>query len=136
MKIGDDARAALEAGRLAHLTTVYPDGRPHTVIVWVGVEGDQLVIGKMTEDVKVRNIRADNRVSVSLEAAGTTHGLANYIVVEGTAEVVPGGGLTLLRRLAKTYIGPEASFLPDATEEGYVIRITPSRIRGNGPWSS
>lgn len=136
MKIGDDARAALEAGRLAHLTTLRPDGSPHTVIVWVGVEGDQLVIGKMAEDVKVRNIRADNRVSVSLEAAGTTHGLAHYIVVEGTAEVVPGGGLVLLRRLAKTYLGPDAEFLPDATDEGWTIRVTPVKIRGNGPWSS
>jgi len=137
MEIGDNARKALEAGRLAHFTTVNEDGSPHTVIVWVGVDGDQVVIGKMHVDKKVRNLRRDPRVSFSIEAEGTTHGLANYLVVEGTAEFVEGGGLALLRRLAKTYLGPDADFLPgDDQPDGNVIRITVTRIRGNGPWDS
>jgi PPOX class probable F420-dependent enzyme len=136
MKIGDAARAAIEAGRLAHFTTINPDGSPHTVIVWVGVDGDQVVIGKMAEDKKVRNIRRDPRVSFSIEAEGKTHGLDNYLVLEGTAEVVPGGGAELLQRLAETYIGPGVKFPPgDNLPPGFTIRITPTRIRGAGPWS-
>ncbi len=94
MTIGDEVRKALEAGPLIHFTTLNADGSPHTVVVWAGVDsdGEHVVIGKMNEDKKVRNLRRDPRVSLSLQAEGTTHGLANYLVIEGTAELVEGGG--------------------------------------------
>jgi PPOX class probable F420-dependent enzyme len=137
MTIGENARKALEAGRLVHFTTINADGSPHTVVVWVGVDDDQVVIGKMAEDKKVRNIRRDPRVSLSLEAEGSSHGLANYLVVEGTAEVIPGGAPELLQKLARTYIDPDAVFPPGEDHpEGFTIRITPTRIRGMGPWES
>ena len=136
MRIGDEARKAIEAGRLAHFTTINEDGSPHTVIVWAGVDGDHVVIGKMSEDKKVRNLRRDPRVSISLEADGSTHGLSNYLVIEGTAELVEGGAQALLQRLAKTYIGPDADFLPGDQPAGWTITVTPTKIRGMGPWSS
>ena len=137
MSLNDAARTAITAGRLAHLTTLREDGSPHTVVVWVGLDGEQVVIGKLYADVKVRNIRHDPRVSVSLEAAGSTHGLGHYLVLEGTAEVTDGGAVDLLRRLAKVYLSPDAVFLPEAPDlpAGYVIRITPTTVRGVGPWT-
>ena len=136
MTIGENARKAIESDRLAHFTTINADGSPHSVVVWVGVDGDQVVIGKMAEDKKVRNIRRDPRVSISIEAEGHSHGLANYLVLEGTAEVVEGGARELLRRLARTYIGPDADFLPgDDYPPGFIIRVTPTKIRGMGPWN-
>jgi PPOX class probable F420-dependent enzyme len=136
MRIGDEARKAIEAGRLAHFTTINQDGSPHTVIVWAGVDGDHIVIGKMNEDKKVRNLRRDPRVSISFEADGKTHGLSNYLVIEGTAELVEGGAQKLLQRLAKIYMGPDADFLPGDQPPGWTVTVTPTRIRGMGPWSS
>src|SRR5215204_1841095 len=85
------ARAVIESGRLAHLVTVNKDGSPHVTIVWVGLDGDDIVIGKLAEDQKVRNIRRDPRVSLSIEADGDQHGMQNHLVVEGTAVVTDGG---------------------------------------------
>jgi len=137
MKISDEAGKAIESGRLAHFTTINADGSPHTVIVWVGLDGDQVVIGKMSVDRKVRNIRRDPRVTFSIEADGSTSGLGHYLVLEGTAEVVEGGAPELLQRLAHRYIGPEAVFPQgDNLPPGFIIRITPTRIRGFGPWES
>jgi hypothetical protein len=39
----DSARAVLESDGLAHLVTVNPDGSPQVTIVWVGLEGDEIV---------------------------------------------------------------------------------------------
>lgn len=130
------ARAAIQAGRLAHFTTVAKDGRPHTTIVWVGLDGDDIVIGKLHPDQKLANLARDPRVSLSLEADGTTHGLHNYLVVEGTAAVTEGGAPELLHELAQRYIGPGATFppMPDPPA-GYIIRVTPTKVRGFGPWS-
>ena len=87
MEIPASAVAVLESGRLAHVVTVNKDGSPHVTVVWCGVEGGEIVIGKLMEDQKVRNIRRDPRVSLSVEADGDQMGMQNYLVVEGTARV-------------------------------------------------
>ena len=136
-ELGPEARAVVESGRLAHFTTIAADGRPHTTIVWGGLEGDEIVIGKLAEDQKVRNIRRDPRVSLSIEAEGDQHGMQNHLVVEGTARVTEGGAPALLADLAQRYVGPGAEFppMPDPPE-GFVIRVTPTRVRGMGPWGT
>ena len=128
-------RAAIDAGRLAHLTTLNPDGSPQTTVIWVGLDGDRLSIASMDPRQKVKNARRDPRVSLSMEADGQTHGLPNYLVVEGTAEVVEGGAAAWLQTLAHRYIGPDAVFPPGEDHPpGYRLLITPTKVRGNGPW--
>jgi hypothetical protein len=55
-------------------------------------------------------------------------------VIEGEARVTEGGARELLHELAQTYIGPGAEFPPPGSPEGFVIRITPTKVRGTGPW--
>jgi hypothetical protein len=62
-------------------------------------------------------------------------GIYEYLVIEGTAEVTVGGARTLLRRLAEIYIPAGGQAPPvDELDDGWVTRITPTRIRGWGPW--
>jgi PPOX class probable F420-dependent enzyme len=137
MELPASVQAVIESGRLAHFVTVNQDGSPHVTIVWVGLDGDQIVIGKLAEDHKVRNIRRDPRVSLSIEAEGDQHGMQNYLVVEGTATVVEGGAPALLGELAQRYIGPGSTFppMPDPPD-GFVIRVSPTKVRGMGPWGN
>ena len=132
-----EARAVVESGRLAHFTTVARDGHPHTTVVWVGLDGSDIVIGKLAPDQKVANIRRDPRVSISIEADGDQYGMTNYLVVEGTALITEGGAPQLLHELAQRYIAPGAVFppMPDPPD-GFVIRVTPNRVRGMGPWGT
>lgn len=137
MEIPESAKAVIESGRLAHFVTVNRDGSPHTTIVWVGLDGDDIVIGKLMEDQKVRNIGRDPRVSLSIEAEGDQMGMQNYLVVEGTATVTEGGAPQLLQELAQRYVGPGTKFppMPDPPD-GYVIRVSPTKVRGMGPWGT
>ena len=132
-----EARAVIESGRLAHFTTIAADGHPHTTIVWVGLDGDEIVIGKLHRDQKVANISRDPRVSLSIEAEGGQYGMQNHLVVEGTARVTEGGAPQLLHDLAQRYIGPGADFppMPDPPA-GFTIRVVPTRVRGMGPWGT
>ena len=78
----DDVRGALTAGRLAHLTTLNPDGSPQMSVVWVGLDGDDLVVGHLMGGRKVTNIARDPRVALTVEAAGANPvGMANYLIV-------------------------------------------------------
>jgi PPOX class probable F420-dependent enzyme len=137
VELSPEARAVVESGRLAHFVTVNRDGSPHVTVVWVGLDGTDVVIGKLFVDQKVRNIERDPRVSFSMEAEGDQRGMQHYLVVEGTAVVTPGGAPELLQRLAQTYIGPGAVFppMPDPPR-GFVIRVTPQKVRGMGPWGT
>lgn len=135
--LSPEVRAVIESGRLAHFVTVRPDGSPHVTLVWVGLDGEEIVIGKLAEDKKVRNIRNDNRVTLSIEANGDQWGMQNYLVIEGTARVTEGGAPELLQTLAKRYIGPDAVFPPMPNPPaGFTIRVTPTIVRGMGPWGT
>lgn len=132
-----DVRRALTAGRLAHLATINPDGSPQVSVVWIGLDGDDIVAAHLMRGRKVANIARDPRVALTVEADGTNPvGMANYLIVHGSARLVEGGAPELLQRLAEVYIGPGVKFPPfDNPPPGHVIHITPERIGGVGPWA-
>ncbi len=137
MQIPNSARKLLEGPALAHLVTLNPDGSPQVSIVWVGLDGDEIVCAHMAERQKVRNIRRDPRVSISLEAG--THndrGLVEYLVLHGSARITDGGAAELLQELAAVYLGPGIRF-PDMDDPppGFLTHIAVERIGGVGPWT-
>ena len=136
MELNDAARAVVESGALAHLVTLEGDGRPNVTCAWVGLEDGEIVIGTLSDQRKLRNIRRDPRVSVSIATDKVNEwGLTEYLVVDGSARVTEGGAPELLQRLAHVYLGPEVKFpaMPDPPP-GIVTRITPESIGGIGPW--
>src|ERR1700730_6372007 len=137
MKIPQTVREVIEKGPLAHLTTLNPNGSPQVTVVWVGIEGEEFVMGHLAVHQKVKNIRRDPRVALSLLGYNTTQGMREYVVVYGTARVTEGGAVPLLQRLAPIYLGPGAEYPPASMRNiaGYVTRITPSRFSGIGPWA-
>ena len=67
-----DVRALFEGANFAHIATVLPDGGPHTVPVWVGLEGDRIAIFTQEGSRKARNIARDPRVAqVSVSISGS-----------------------------------------------------------------
>ena len=137
MELNDEVRAALTAGHLAHLVTLNADGSPQVSIVWVGLEGDEVVTAHLGAYQKVRNVSRDPRVVLSLVTGGRNeHGLDRYLVVHGRARVSEGGAPEVLQRLAATYLGPGVVFppMPDPPP-GYVLHIEVERVAGIGPWA-
>jgi PPOX class probable F420-dependent enzyme len=135
--LSPEARALLESGTVATVVTLRADGSPHVSVAWVGLEADEIVIGTLDDQPKLRNLRRDPRVAVTLHSERVNRwGLREYLVLEGTARVTEGGAPELLQRLAHTYLGPEVVFpaMPNPPA-GYVTRIRIDRVTGIGPWS-
>jgi PPOX class probable F420-dependent enzyme len=132
-----EARKLIESDRLAHMVTVNPDGSPQVSCIWVGLDGDEIVSGHLPRNQKVKNVERNPRVAISIEGAGLSEvGLREHLVVRGTARVQQGGAAELLQRLAHVYLGPDVKFPPmDDPPPGYVIRTTPERLGGVGPWA-
>ena len=131
----ESARAVVESGRLAHVVTLNADGSPQVSCVWIAMEGDELVMMHAAEHVKVRNLRRDPRVVVSIESEKRSEGGPHppfqfYLVVYGTARIIEGFAPDLAPLICATY----GSTPPPHVPPGYVSRITVDRVRGVGPW--
>jgi PPOX class probable F420-dependent enzyme len=137
MKLPNALRSLIESGPLAHLVTLNPDGSPQVTLVWIGLDGDEIVSGHLPRNRKVRNIEKDPRVVISLQASTkSSMGLTEYAVLYGHASIQVGGAAELLQKLAYVYMGPGIKFPPmEHPPPGYVARITVDRITGVGPWT-
>jgi PPOX class probable F420-dependent enzyme len=66
MTLSDETKHLLDGPNFAHLATLMPDGSPQSVPVWVGREGDRIVICTGETSLKGRNTARDPRVAISM----------------------------------------------------------------------
>ncbi len=132
-----ELRDLIASGPMAHLTTLNADGSPQVTVVWIGLDGDDLVSGHMAWYAKLRNMQRDPRVALSFDAPRVPGIFLNeYAVLRARATVHPSeDAWSLLDRLAKVYMSPDAEF-PAPKGSGYIVRYSVERIGGVGPWVS
>jgi PPOX class probable F420-dependent enzyme len=120
---------------MAHLSTINPDGSPQVTVIWIGLDGDEVVSGHMGHYRKLRNIERDPRVVLSFDGTRDRETLLNpYAVLQARATVEPSDGAwDLLNRLAKVYLSADSEF-PGPKGPGYIARYAIGRISGAGPW--
>ncbi len=139
MELNSAARELIGRGADATLVTLNPDGSPQVTVVWVALQstpdGDELVTAHLSEHKKVRNVRRDPRVAVTIVAPGDLTGVMRpYLAITGTARIVEGGAPELLADLAETLAAPDAGFPPPDAPPGYLTRIRVDKVGGVGPW--
>ncbi|HUA27324.1 MAG TPA: PPOX class F420-dependent oxidoreductase [Streptosporangiaceae bacterium] len=128
--LNDAVRKLLDDPNPAVLATINPDGSPQTSVIWVGRDGDKVVISTAAGRRKDRNIRRDPRVSLSVYDQADPE---QYAEIRGTATVTEDPGRALAVELGEKYDGPGGGqpFLDLPPEiVRVVIRITPEHVAG------
>ena len=74
----EQARAFLSQPMIARLTTIQPDGYPHTVPVWFLLDGDDLLVFSLRETRKVKNAQLNPKGGLSM--GGDPAGSPGYVV--------------------------------------------------------
>ena len=64
--IPDDVRELLDAANYVHLSTLRADGSPRNWVVWVGLEGDSILVCTSDAIWKAKDMRRDPRVALSV----------------------------------------------------------------------
>jgi PPOX class probable F420-dependent enzyme len=64
--LSSQIRVLLDGPNFAHLATLMPDGSPQSVPVWVGREGDRILICTGAGSLKAKNTRRDPRIALSI----------------------------------------------------------------------
>ncbi|MFJ6697354.1 PPOX class F420-dependent oxidoreductase [Streptomyces sp. NPDC091272] len=103
--LSDNARKVIDGRNLAVLATLNPDGSPQSSVLWVGRDGDDLLISSQAGRRKVTNIEADPRVSLSVFDLADPQ---SYVEVRGLATVTEDEGRKVAVALAEKYEGPGA----------------------------
>lgn len=100
----EDVRALVAGTNIAHLATLLPDGSPHSVPLWVGLEGDQIAFLTSPESRKARNVAKDPRVALSLLDAEQPTRMA-HVRGRVVASVDGDPGWAIIDRMAQKYLG-------------------------------
>jgi len=66
ISLSNEIRALLDVPNFAHLATLMSDGSPQSAPVWVGREGDRILICTGEGSLKAKNTRRDPRVALSI----------------------------------------------------------------------
>jgi PPOX class probable F420-dependent enzyme len=64
--LSPEAKQLIDRPNFAHLATLMPDGSPNATPVWIGREGDRVVICTSETSLKGKNTKRDPRVAVSI----------------------------------------------------------------------
>jgi len=136
MKLNDAAREFIGDGVDATLVTLNPDGSPQVSVVWVALrstpDGDELVTAHLSGHKKVRNVRRDPRVAVTIVNPGDVgKTLRSYLSIDGTARIEDGGAPELLKALSQELLDPNV-FPPKDAPPGYVTHIHIDKVGGVG----
>ena len=122
-ELDPEVRELFEGANFAHLATTLPDGGPHTVPIWAGVEDGRIVFFTQESSRKARNLARDPRVAISIvdfEQPYRSAWVCGRIVAtrEGDA------ALEVIDRLSHKYTGK-----PFPMRSGTVYEIEPERQR-------
>jgi PPOX class probable F420-dependent enzyme len=116
----------LDGRNYAVLATINPDGSPHTSAMWVGRDGDDVVMSTVAGRRKQRNMARDPRISVTVIDAADAE---NYVELRGQVTMTPDTGLVVDNRLSWKYDGKDKDPDPPGTER-VVVRLTVTRATG------
>lgn len=120
-----DARRLLDGANYGHLATLMPGGAPKVDPVWVGRDGDLVLVATDVKSLKAVNAARDARVALSVTAFDDPY---DQVLIRGrVTEMRPDDDLEVLDAMAQKYLGTP---FPRRRWSGRVVLvITPSLAR-------
>ncbi|GAA3447173.1 PPOX class F420-dependent oxidoreductase [Planomonospora venezuelensis] len=124
-QLTDEAKELLRRPVHGWATTLRPDGSLHNTVVWVDVEGDEVVFNTAVGRAKERHLRANPQVSVSvLDPKDAFH----LVSISGTARLELEGADEVIDGLAKKYLGVETYPYRQPGEQRITVRVAPDKV--------
>jgi PPOX class probable F420-dependent enzyme len=123
--ISQHVRALLEGTPIAFMTTIRPDGRLSTNPVSVLFDGERLRVSTVRSRRKVRNLEADDRVTLCVVQPGN---LNRYVEIRGRAVVEPDVDRAFINEIARAYMGVDEYPFDTADDERVVVTVVPEQV--------
>jgi PPOX class probable F420-dependent enzyme len=108
-------------------TTVRPDGSPHSTVVWLDFDGENVVFNTAEGRAKPRHIRQNPNVSVAVVDPQDGY---RWVAVTGPAEMSREGAAEHINQLAHKYWGRDYK-IPEG-QQRLIVRVKPERVTAYG----
>ena len=118
-------REFLEQPFVGEVTTLRPDGSPHTTVVWVDVDTDEVIFNTAVGRAKERYLRKDPRASLIVVDPQDPY---KWVSVAGRAELSTEGADGEIDKLAKKYLGKDEYPWRNPEEQRINVRIRPEKV--------
>jgi|SRR5262250_1800266 len=113
-----------------HVVTFNALGKPQLTMVWMDVDGDEVLFNTSEGRRKSQNLRRDPGIIVSVQ--DRNHPQA-YAVFHGKGRVTEAGADEHIDKLAKRFLGADKYPFRQPGEKRLIVRIGVDRISGFGP---
>lgn len=130
VKLPESVRKLLEDRAYGHVVTFHRNGSPQVTMVWMDVDGDEVLFNTAEGRLKPRNLRRDPRVIVSVQDRNNPQA---YLLVHGTASLTEVGADAHIDKLAKRFLGTETYPYRRPGEQRLIVRIKPEKLGGFAP---
>ena len=121
------SRELLEAKNFCHVVTLGRDGTPHVVVVWIGLDGDEVLLNSAEGRDWPANLRRDPRAWLTIVNLDNPY---EYVRIDGEAvEITPDGADEHIDALAKKYLDQDSYPFRAPGEVRLKIRIRTDRVR-------
>ena len=124
----EKAREFLQNPYVGEVTTPRSDGSPHSTVVWVDVDTDEVIFNTVVGRAKERHLRQDPRVSLIVVDPEDQY---RWVSVSGKAELTTDGADEQIDRLAKKYTGKD-EYQRRPGEQRISVRIHPDHVHPYG----
>jgi len=125
VRLDDDAQRLLDGANYGFLSTLMADGSPKVESVWVGREGDLVLVTTDAKSIKAINAARDPRVALSVVAFDNPY---DQLLIRGkVVEIRDDDDLVAMDALSQKYLG--ASFPRRRWSKRVVLVISPSLAR-------
>jgi len=123
-------RKILQDKAYGHVVTFNADGKPQLTMVWMDVEGDEVLFNTADGRLKPKNLRRDPRVIISVQDHNDPQ---SYLVFHGRASVTESGADEHIDTLAQRFLGVDKYPFRRPGEKRLLVRVKVDRIGGYGP---
>jgi PPOX class probable F420-dependent enzyme len=123
--LSPEIKELLDRPNFAHLATLMPDGSPQSVPVWVGRDGDRILVCTGESSLKARNTRRDPRVALSI--VDLTDPYRETQLRGRVVERRPDPDLKLMDPISHKYTGRPFPFRDPAGRVALVIEVEKAR---------
>jgi PPOX class probable F420-dependent enzyme len=120
----------MEDKAYGHVVTLGAGGKPQVSMVWMDVDGDDVLFNTAEGRVKPKNLSHDPRIIISVQDRNDPQ---SHIVFHGKATVTEAGADDHIDKLAKRFLGADKYPFRRPGEKRLIVRVKVDRIGGYGP---
>jgi PPOX class probable F420-dependent enzyme len=121
----DNVRTLFDGKNFAVLSTLEPDGTPHSTVVWAKRDADDILFALPKGRRKIANLNRDPRATVVIFDAANPYQSAQ---VQGTASIKDDPNGMLIDDLSHKYTGGPYPGFAGPNPQWVTVRITANKV--------